>query len=323
MKSSLKSPTRNIVHSRFHDPDEMATALGLSFRVSPLTLATFCCEAMRSDLGGITFNFMHNAVPFRVVGPKPAGILYFSVLLNPADDQKLLAHYRPMDSNTLFGFDSDREADVVMREPLLYCFITISSSMLHEYLDVLDRGDLDARVFAQNQICMGMTIEPVKTYLKELYTLIASQAPCLSNPAFQNLVRQDFMALLIQAIPPRGKTSELPPRPYARADLVRQTEAFLEAHLHQPITLTTVTSELFTSKRTLLYAFKDVLGISPMAYLKVLRLQAVRRLLKTTDAEAKTVAAMAAEHGFYSPGHFCRDYKTMFGETPTETLKHV
>ncbi len=129
------------------------------------------------------------------------------------------------------------------------------------------------------------------------------------------------MPLLIQAIPPKGLRPAKSQRTLRQGALVRQTEAFLEAHLNQPITLTTVAQGLCVNKRTLTYAFDQILGISPMAYLKILRLQAVRRLLKRTAPGTKTVSAIAAEHGFYSPGHFSRDYKTMFGESPSETLK--
>jgi AraC family ethanolamine operon transcriptional activator len=60
-----------------------------------------------------------------------------------------------------------------------------------------------------------------------------------------------------------------------------------------------------------------------MAFLKTLRLQKVRQILKAAEPEATTIAKVANSCGFWSLNHFSRDYKTMFGETPTATLKRL
>ena len=299
----------------------MAEALRLPLRITPLVLAPYSCEVVQLNLGGIAFNFTNNGVPLRVVGPKPAGVVSFSFLLNPADEQKFIAHNCPINRQMLFGFDSGREVDLVMADSVLYCYIAISTVLLNQYLCLMQRDDLDARFLAQNQVCIPTTIGPLQVFVWELYALAVNQTACLANPAFQSLLREDFIPLLIQAIPPKGQLPAKSQRALRRGDLVRQTEAFLEAHLKQPITLATVAKGIFASQRTLTYAFDQILGISPMAYLKILRLQAVRRLLKMTVPGTKTISAIAADHGFYSPSHFARDYKTLFGESPKETLK--
>jgi hypothetical protein len=70
------------------------------------------------------------------------------------------------------------------------------------------------------------------------------------------------------------------------------------------------------------YGFREVYGSSPMAYLKTLRLYAVRTQLQQAEATTTAIAEIAKRFGFRSLGHFSRDYKTMFGELPSETLKH-
>ncbi|NES02209.1 MAG: AraC family transcriptional regulator [Okeania sp. SIO2F4] len=59
-----------------------------------------------------------------------------------------------------------------------------------------------------------------------------------------------------------------------------------------------------------------------MRYLEVRRLNAVRQQLKASEPENCTIAILASQFGFYSPSHFTRDYKTMFGELPSETLQN-
>jgi AraC-like DNA-binding protein len=59
-----------------------------------------------------------------------------------------------------------------------------------------------------------------------------------------------------------------------------------------------------------------------MAYLKVQRLHGVRRSLKLADPEISSVMAIANQFGFWSAGHFSRDYQKMFGELPSATIKN-
>jgi AraC-like DNA-binding protein len=47
---------------------------------------------------------------------------------------------------------------------------------------------------------------------------------------------------------------------------------------------------------------------------------AVRRYLKVADPATESVTATAHRFGFWSPGHFARDYQRLFGERPSATL---
>ncbi|RQH04340.1 AraC family transcriptional regulator [Okeania hirsuta] len=48
---------------------------------------------------------------------------------------------------------------------------------------------------------------------------------------------------------------------------------------------------------------------------------ALRQRLKVSDPENSTITTLAGQFGFWSAGHFARDYKAMFGELPSETLQ--
>jgi transcriptional regulator GlxA family with amidase domain len=74
------------------------------------------------------------------------------------------------------------------------------------------------------------------------------------------------------------------------------------------------------SERTLEYAFKDVMALTPMAYLSRLRLHRVRKALLTAPPGSTTVSAEALTWGFWHFGEFSRAYRECFGELPSETL---
>jgi AraC family ethanolamine operon transcriptional activator len=75
------------------------------------------------------------------------------------------------------------------------------------------------------------------------------------------------------------------------------------------------------SRRTLEHAFRDGLGTSPAAYLKARRLLSFNRDLLRAAVEHTSVAALVERHGFRHPGQLAADYRALFGERPSDTLR--
>jgi AraC family transcriptional regulator, ethanolamine operon transcriptional activator len=76
------------------------------------------------------------------------------------------------------------------------------------------------------------------------------------------------------------------------------------------------------SDRTLRYAFHDELDLSPLAFLRRLRLHAARRELMNAEGALPRVTDVANRQGFLELGRFAGDYRRLFGELPSETLAH-
>src|SRR5215471_15238683 len=86
---------------------------------------------------------------------------------------------------------------------------------------------------------------------------------------------------------------------------------------------------IFTSKispmppgfeyRTLLRAFQHYLQITPKRYLKLRQLNLVRRALNAQETSSAT--DIMADFGVTEFGRFANDYKRLFHELPSETLR--
>ena len=74
------------------------------------------------------------------------------------------------------------------------------------------------------------------------------------------------------------------------------------------------------SQRTLQYAFRQAMQVTPVAYLRILRLNRVRSELLASESPDTTVTRIATTWGFLHLGKFSQDYRRMFGELPSETL---
>ena len=74
------------------------------------------------------------------------------------------------------------------------------------------------------------------------------------------------------------------------------------------------------SQRTLEYAFRERLGITPLGFLRRCRLNAAHRELRSAAAGSTTVTGVALRWGFSSMGRFSVEHKAMFGASPSQTL---
>lgn len=108
--------------------------------------------------------------------------------------------------------------------------------------------------------------------------------------------------------------------PRARSQLVEQARDHLLARRDAPVSVADLCGALGVSRRTLQYCFQEVLGVSPVQFLRAVRLNGVRRELRHTGPDDR-VADVAARWGFWHPSQFAADYRTMFGERPSETMR--
>ncbi|MFC3393425.1 helix-turn-helix domain-containing protein [Brenneria rubrifaciens] len=77
-----------------------------------------------------------------------------------------------------------------------------------------------------------------------------------------------------------------------------------------------------TSRRTLQNCFEIVTGQSPAVFLKNMRLNGVKRTLVTRH-EPLSISEVASQWGFWHLSQFTADYKRLFGELPSQTLKAI
>jgi AraC family ethanolamine operon transcriptional activator len=106
--------------------------------------------------------------------------------------------------------------------------------------------------------------------------------------------------------------------PPNRERLVRRADDYLRARLGEPLSLLELCRELGVSERALHYAFQEVRGLSPLAYVRACRLHAVRQELKAAPGTA-AVQEIARRWGFGHPGEFAAAYRRLFGALPSQT----
>jgi AraC family ethanolamine operon transcriptional activator len=109
-------------------------------------------------------------------------------------------------------------------------------------------------------------------------------------------------------------------RAHGRMKRLQRARDFIEAHSHQPIDFAELCDATGMSLRGLQVMFRNTLGVSPQSYIRNQRLHGVRRMLLESGPDAGVIKRTALEWGFWHLGHFAREYRELFGESPSATL---
>jgi AraC family ethanolamine operon transcriptional activator len=137
----------------------------------------------------------------------------------------------------------------------------------------------------------------------------------LQSPAVQAAMLDTVVEQVGRVLAPTGGVESA--GTHGHWTLTRRARELVHMQLDQPPTVLALCEQLGVSRRTLQNGFQAALGISPLAYLRAVRLNAARQALKT----ATSVTAAATHLGFWHFGHFAHDYQQMFGELPSEAFR--
>lgn len=122
----------------------------------------------------------------------------------------------------------------------------------------------------------------------------------------------------LSAIESRSRVKERGRRDASR--IVLLAEEYFEQARPRAISLAELCRAAGVSARKLQYAFECVCGLPPMRYFKLRRLSAARAALRASPPWRGTVKAAAIDAGYLHFGRFTSDYRSLFGEAPSETL---
>jgi len=105
------------------------------------------------------------------------------------------------------------------------------------------------------------------------------------------------------------------------ANIMVRFEDALADHAGQPLTVSELCAAIGVSERTLRVCCAEFLGIGPIKYLLLRRLNMARAALRRADPASTSVAEIARSHQFSELGRFAVSYRKIFGEMPSATLR--
>lgn len=153
-------------------------------------------------------------------------------------------------------------------------------------------------------------------------TLVRGAALAGSALALQ-AVHRSIVDLVLQGLPHRDRDALQRGGPCrVLPGTVRRAIDFMQANAARPITLADIAAAAGTAPRSLQQAFRRFHDTTPMAFLRDCRLDGARRDLLDPDQRA-AIATIAIAWGFVHLGGFAAQYRSRFGERPSETRRRL
>ncbi len=200
-------------------------------------------------------------------------------------------------------------------------------------------GDLEMVLRTYDNACLRWLFVPQAALAgyRALRELVDAQkhaaALCLSDRGLAERLRRcadglpaPSMAVEIGDIAARFVHGYLAGTPLlnARAShAMRATSAvrrFFREHPGASVSILDLYAIAATSERTLRNASEAIAGESPMAFLRAMRLNQVRRCLLAATTPVR-ITEIGMKYGFLHMPQFSKDYRTLFGELPSETIR--
>ncbi len=159
--------------------------------------------------------------------------------------------------------------------------------------------------------------------LEELPDRIEQAGDNLSQTgSYPNIIARASLteSLLTSLTATTARSGDLDSRhPSRRHIAVERARNYIREHLNEPIKLADLCRHAHVQERSLEYGFREIAGLRPMAYIKMLRLCEVHRRLLTQCYMDRSISQVALDCGFCHLGQFSNDYKRLFLESPSLT----
>lgn len=146
-------------------------------------------------------------------------------------------------------------------------------------------------------------------------------ASLLSSPLAVSAFEQFIIAGLLLSQPHNLSAALQRHEKHIAPRAVRRALDYIEANLDRAITIADIVDATGVAGRTLFKHFRDFKGVSPMRYLRNARFEQARHALLRAEPE-QGVTVIAMRFGFVHMGRFAVEYRTRFGESPSQTIRH-
>lgn len=302
---------------RSNDADEHAARLSgwdqTYEQLTPGRFDGFLCEALFADIQ--LFRETTNQSVHQL-GAGRSGSYMFGVPLALQGEGYFGG--RPIGLDSIIVLRDRGPLDFRAPAPLDIVAVSMPIEALRRYAVEIDQRDIDVEL---REVCVA---EPAPERVRRLraFLLLALESICghpqkLQHPVTRRALEHAVYGSIVDTF--AGADDAAAPGPTRSHALVSRAQEYMREHVDEPLTVEDLCRELRVSRRTLQYGFREVLRLNPVGYLRALRLNGVRRALRS-PARGTTVQDVAALWGFWHLSHFACDYRRMFGELPSETL---
>ncbi len=185
-------------------------------------------------------------------------------------------------------------------------------------LDLLGGEDRDRLVPALSRAHVAgvgeASCNAMRQFVVAVTDLATRSARLASDPSLRATLRKSILSNVARLLLDSRFDHESAARERRRWQIVARVRDLVQARSCEPLSIAEICKVVGVSRRTLQYCFENTLGSSPHEFLRAVRLDGARRMLRA----APSVTDAAMHFGFWHLGYFSRDYRGLFGELPSQ-----
>ncbi|WP_197441610.1 helix-turn-helix domain-containing protein [Thalassoglobus neptunius] len=299
----------------FENLQETIKHWNLDFR--QLEAGRFCGEILQANSADVLYANARFERKLHQQGAAPEG--YFTVAVTAMSCQNLRWHGYDISGSDIMIFPRDGALDSASDENFHVYTVSLSEKILQEAFDVQEAAA--PRIPLSQAMVVRCRADSVRQLRRLLHQISATlQSPSTQDNAEREmeLLSQTLPKLLIRVIT-EATNGGVPRISAKRRDLVSHAILLIQQSSHSPITVEEICDRTGVSMRTLQYAFRQCLNVTPKAYIQAYRLQCVKAELAGHRHSPVLVSEVANKWGFWHMGDFARIYQRFFQEKPSET----
>lgn len=141
-----------------------------------------------------------------------------------------------------------------------------------------------------------------------------------SNDIILSQLNLLLLLLLRESASPKGGKLQTSNAIHSENEIIRQAQQFITSHIREKLSVPLVARQVDVSPSYLTALFHKNLQISPGEYIRRIKLQESKQMIRENNLNFTEIAA---ELQYSTVHHFSRQFKEKFGITPTEYAKSV
>jgi len=146
------------------------------------------------------------------------------------------------------------------------------------------------------------------------------QMDAFSNEIILSQLNLLLLLLLRETASPRGGKLQTSNAIHSENEIIRQAQQYISSHIREKLSVPLVARQVDVSPSYLTALFHKNLQISPGEYIRRIKLQESKQMIRENNLNFTEIAA---ELQYSTVHHFSRQFKEKFGITPTEYAKSV
>jgi AraC family ethanolamine operon transcriptional activator len=272
--------------------------------------------------GNARLNFTRCRLSRKILqhGATPKGLVTFGILANA--ETGMFWRNIAVDGSALFVFPPDGELLAITQPDFDVFAISIAEDTLESVCTLLELPDFKTLV-NQNEVfkCHPKKMLRLRHLLFHINQILNSQTGEYVTSRFLIQIEQELAVQLLSTL--SNQLHTIGRKSLRKRDVsLKAAESYIYESSGAVPSIPEICAAAHASQRMLEYAFKERYGMTPQAFVLMERLNRVRKQLRSESFGEHRISDIAREHGFSHMGQFGANYKKLFAESPSSTLKN-